>query len=370
MGAGGNFLRAKGHRVGAALVLALYAMTGLAGSAVAGAKPDTMVLKPHEIALSSRPVPFRRGNAGQKIFGEMIFRSGFVISSSSPYWGGLSGISISRQGRHAALVSDAGIWARLDLTYDKNRLERPMRAQVGPILALKGKPLRRNKDRDAEAITLVRSDKFFDEVLVSFEDNHRVGRFRLSEKDGLSAPRSYLKMGSVTSRLRGNAGLEALAVLQGGGLKNSLVAISQSKRDRDGNYLGWLVRGSKISRLRFTPPPADLYRITDAVSLGNGDMLLLERRYKFLSVNIRVRYVRQAELVSGRPIKGRVVMTANNHDHRVDNMEGIAAHTNGHGETIVTLISDDNFNSFQQTLLMQFALPKNWQTAWRKSAQK
>jgi hypothetical protein len=130
--------------------------------------------------------------------------------------------------------------------------------------------------------------------------------------------------------------------------------------------LGWLRRGKKLSLLRFTPPPRDLYRITDAASLPNGDLLLLERRYKFLSVNIRVRYVTQKELTSGRPIQGRVVMTANNSNHRVDNMEGIAVHQSSRGETIVTLVSDDNFNSFQQTLFMQFALPKNWQLAWRK----
>lgn len=334
--------------------------------ALAGSKPDTLKLSPHEITLSARPVPFRRGNDEQKLFGDMIFRNGYVISSSSPYWGGLSGITVSQDGGEAALVSDAGFWARLKLSYKNNRLERPMKAVVGQIFALKGKPLKRQRDRDAEAITLLKGDQFFGDVLISFEDNHRVGRFRLSKEGGLSAPKAYLKMRSVTSTLRGNAGLEALAVLRGGRLKGSLVAITQSKKDRSGNFLGWLRRGKKLSLLRFTPPPRDLYRITDAASLPNGDLLLLERRYKFLSVNIRVRYVTQKELTSGRPIQGRVVMTANNSNHRVDNMEGIAVHQSSRGETIVTLVSDDNFNSFQQTLFMQFALPKNWQLAWRK----
>lgn len=339
-------------------------------TAIAGAKPDILQLTTHEITLSARPVPFRRGNDEQKLFGDMIFRNGYVISSSSPYWGGLSGIALSKDGERAALVSDAGFWAIVPLSYKANRLERPMKARVGPILALKDKPLKRRRDRDAEAITLLKANEFYGDVLISFEDNHRVGRFRLSKNDGIGAPRSYLKMRSVTSTLRGNAGLEALAVLEGGRLKGSLVAITQSKQDRRGNYLGWLRRGSKLSLLRFTPPPQDLYRITDAASLPNGDLLLLERRYKFLSVNIRVRYVQQQELRSGKPIKGRVVMTANNSSHRIDNMEGISVHQNKRGETIVTLISDDNFNSFQQTLLLQFALPKNWQIAWRGSASK
>ena len=39
-------------------------------------------------------------------------------------------------------------------------------------------------------------------------------------------------------------------------------------------------------------------------------------------------------------------------------MEGIAAHRAASGETILTLISDDNFSPLQRTLLMQFALPR------------
>ena len=41
----------------------------------------------------------------------------------------------------------------------------------------------------------------------------------------------------------------------------------------------------------------------------------------------------------------------------VDNMEGIAAHRSPSGETILTLISDDNFSALERTLLMQFAMP-------------
>jgi hypothetical protein len=41
----------------------------------------------------------------------------------------------------------------------------------------------------------------------------------------------------------------------------------------------------------------------------------------------------------------------------IDNMEALAVHTGTRGETVVTVLSDDNFNSFlQRTLLLQFAL--------------
>ena len=37
-------------------------------------------------------------------------------------------------------------------------------------------------------------------------------------------------------------------------------------------------------------------------------------------------------------------------------MEGIDAHITGDGETMLTMVSDDNFSMIQRTLLLQFAL--------------
>ena len=37
-------------------------------------------------------------------------------------------------------------------------------------------------------------------------------------------------------------------------------------------------------------------------------------------------------------------------------MEGIAVHINTAGETIITLVSDNNFSVLQRNLLLQFAL--------------
>jgi len=37
-------------------------------------------------------------------------------------------------------------------------------------------------------------------------------------------------------------------------------------------------------------------------------------------------------------------------------MEGIDAHLTADGETVLTLVSDDNFSMLQRTLLLQFTL--------------
>jgi hypothetical protein len=42
--------------------------------------------------------------------------------------------------------------------------------------------------------------------------------------------------------------------------------------------------------------------------------------------------------------------------NEVDNLEAIDAHVTPEGETVLTLVSDDNFSLIQRNLLLQFTL--------------
>ena len=42
--------------------------------------------------------------------------------------------------------------------------------------------------------------------------------------------------------------------------------------------------------------------------------------------------------------------------YEIDNMEGIDVHVTPEGETVLTMVSDDNFSMIQRTLLLQFTL--------------
>ena len=41
---------------------------------------------------------------------------------------------------------------------------------------------------------------------------------------------------------------------------------------------------------------------------------------------------------------------------QIDNMEGLSVHRTAAGETVLTLVSDDNFSALQRTILLQFKL--------------
>jgi hypothetical protein len=42
--------------------------------------------------------------------------------------------------------------------------------------------------------------------------------------------------------------------------------------------------------------------------------------------------------------------------YQIDNMEGLSIHVDSAGDTVLTLISDDNFSILQRTVLLQFKL--------------
>ena len=57
----------------------------------------------------------------------------------------------------------------------------------------------------------------------------------------------------------------------------------------------------------------------------------------------------------GATIDGEVLGTFDM-GYQIDNMEGLAVTRNAAGETLLTIVSDDNFNPLQRTVLLRFAL--------------
>jgi len=92
------------------------------------------------------------------------------------------------------------------------------------------------------------------------------------------------------------------------------------------------------------------------VLLPSGELLILERKFSwFTGINIRIRSLQLKSIAPGALVDGPVLFNADL-GHEVDNTEGIDAHVTPDGETVLTMISDDNFSMLQRTLLLQFTL--------------
>jgi hypothetical protein len=92
------------------------------------------------------------------------------------------------------------------------------------------------------------------------------------------------------------------------------------------------------------------------VLLPSGDLLLLERKFSLLGgIGIRIRRIALSSVAPGAVIDGPAIFTADL-GNEIDNMEGVDAHVTPEGETVLTLVSDDNFSMIQRNLLLQFTL--------------
>jgi hypothetical protein len=317
-------------------------------------KPGEVLDKPIPTAVSAMPIDFDRDNPGRKEFGKLIFRGGLNLFAKSRHFGGYSGLAIDPSGKSIIAVSDSGTWMRADLDYDGRILGGLSHVMIGPILSKSGKPLRGNAERDAEAMTLTAGDTRQGTALVAFERQHRILSYSFTP-DRFGPPKGAVKLPAGAHRMKSNQGIETLAEIRAGRLKGALVAFSERLLDRNGNLQGWLIGGP-------SPGPIALKRIggfdiTGAAALPDGDIVVLERRFRFSEgVKMRIRRIGASEIKRGALIRGEVLLEA--HDNlNIDNMEAIAAHRGRSGETVITLMSDDNFNPLQRTLIMQFALP-------------
>ena len=137
-------------------------------------------------------------------------------------------------------------------------------------------------------------------------------------------------------------------------LAGTLIAISERGLDAQGNILGFLIGGRSPGRVRDTPHRQFRYQRCGAAAVRRA--AAAERKFSWVGgVGIRIRRVALAAIAPGAVIDGPSIFEADLGDE-IDNMEGIDAYVTPEGETVLTLVSDDNFSMIQRNLLLQFTL--------------
>jgi len=318
-------------------------------------KPLTVLEGPTPTAVTAIPIDFDRDNPSRKEFGKLIFRAGLNLFAKSIYFGGYSALAIDPSGRELLAISDAGTWLRATLDYDGRKLKGLSEVVLGPILGADGKPLRDDSQRDSEGMALSDADTKQGTAFVSFERKHRIARYPFTA-DRFGPPAGTLPLPAGTKAMSANRGIEAMAFIRTGKLKGTLVAFVEGLADKNGNLQGWRIGGPSPGKIVLKRLGG--FDITDAAPLPDGGIVVLERRFRFSEgVKMRIRRVAATELTQGGLIEGDVLLEATD-SLNIDNMEAIAAHRAASGETVITLMSDDNFSPLQRTLIMQFTLPE------------
>ncbi|MGH6865623.1 MAG: esterase-like activity of phytase family protein, partial [Methyloceanibacter sp.] len=317
--------------------------------------PKEALEGPIRASVSAIPLNFDRDKPERNEFGKLVFLGGLNLFAKSHHFGGYSGLALDPTGTTLLAVSDAGTWMRATLDYDGRKLKDLVDVVMGPILGKDGRPLKSDAERDAEGLVLAGADIRNGSAYVSFEREQGVLRYPFSA-DRFGPPNGTVSLPGEAKRMEANQGIEAIAVVSAGRFKGTLLAFSERLKDQNGNLQGWLIGGPSPGLI--TVKRLGGFDITDAAPLPDGDIVLLERRFRYSEgIKMRLRRIAASELKRGTLFSGEVLLEA--HDNlNIDNMEAIATHRRPSGETVITLMSDDNFSPFQRTLIMQFALPE------------
>ena len=270
---------------------------------------------------------------------------GLELSDDALGFGGLSALHLDADLRITA-ISDLAHWmtARIEL-----RDGRPVGLsdlRTGPLGDGAGKPLSRGYGGDSEALARLPDGTW----LVGFERWHRIRAYQR-----LDGPGSYVPAPPGLEQAGGNGGLESLAVLADG----RILAITEamSVPGQPGLVRAWL-GGAPGEWQALAYRPGEDLSPADAAPLPDGGALVLERSFSlFGGFGGRLVRIPAAALRAAGPqsvLEGEEILRVAA-PLPVDNFEGVSA-VRVDGRTLVAMISDDNQNLLQRTLLLLFVL--------------
>lgn len=284
----------------------------------------------------------------QRTVGPLEFLAGYELSSESEYWGGLSGMVVSADGKLLTAVADTGRWYRIGLEHDAaGTLTGIKGAESGWLLDTKGQPPKKKVYGDAEAITALPDGNF----LVAYENRHRLWLYK-KPAQGYAVEQPAVVAGAppAIAKLPRNGGIEGMARLPSG----EYLLLSESGIAADGDRLGWIGRRGKWAELRLAPTGS--FEPSDLALLPSGDLLLLERRVNLLDGFVsRLSIIDQASVLPGAVLQPRELAILAS-PLNVDNFEAITARAAPDGSVLIYVLSDDNQRMLQRTLLLQFRL--------------
>ncbi|MGX1103336.1 MULTISPECIES: esterase-like activity of phytase family protein [Bradyrhizobium] len=311
------------------------------------------VNEPVSIDVNARPLPsFDTRDRARTRFGALEYRSGLILTSSFSGFGGLSALRLDPKGERFIAVSDQGSWFTGRIVYRGREMVGLGDVEAAPLLGADGRPITVTRGwYDSESLALDGSFAY-----VGLERVNQVLRFDFAK--GFTRSRGeVVPLPAAARKLPNNKGLEGLVFVPkatGQPLAGTLIAFSERGLDANGNLVAFLVGGKTPGQ--FSVRRTENFDISDAVLLPSGGLLILERKFSwFGGVGIRIRRLALSEIAPGALIDGPAIFNADL-GNEIDNMEGIDAHVTEEGETVLTMVSDDNFSLIQRNLLLQFTL--------------
>lgn len=321
----------------------------LLAAACAGASPPPAGAQEQPLEIRNSSLPFKIDDPAAKRIGRLVWRGGVSMAASSRNFGGWSDLHVSPDGRTLISISDEGAWLTAMIEYDgEANLVGLSGARIGQLHGLDGKLIQSKAEADAEGLAALPDGSW----LVAFERNHRLWRYQTLT----STPVPFGGPAEI-SRQPANGGLEALTALADG----RIIAMSEEYSERPNTVMGWIAQptqGGRYEWRSFSYATIPDFRPTAITLLPDGSFAVLERAFDFArGVRCRVMRFEASQLAPGSTVQAEELARLAS-PYAVDNLEGLAATTGPRGETLLWLMSDDNFNPLQRNILLLFELAK------------
>ena len=318
-------------KLAVAVLLWLSLTTAVSASPVS----DEIEVRTFEVILS-------HDDTERDTVGELKYRGGLDIRSTDRRFGGLSGLDISPDGRRLIAVTDRGDWFTAVLAYNRDRsLSGLSDTRMMAIRAEGGAPVTGRAETDSESILRLTDGS----LVVGFEQRHRLHRFM--------TPGEAAKPFGFPAALRrapNNGGAEAITRLWG----NQLLILSERLEASPGIAAGWVGAGRAWRAGGFRK--TGIFHPVGAATRDDGTVFLLERRFTTIGgIAVRISRVPPGTIVPGRIFQGTELAELSP-PLVADNFEGIDVRRGETGETMIYVVSDDNFHILQRTLLLMFSL--------------
>jgi hypothetical protein len=267
---------------------------------------------------------------------QATFLSSYHWTSDTKGFGGYSAIVLSRDGSEFTMMSDRANLVEGKILRHLGRIIGVRSAAMVPLgfpdHLFEGEPV-----RDTEGLARDMAGRLY----VSVESENRIMR---RDTDGSW---SLLPSHAPIDALPDNRGLEALTLAPDGALY-AIPEVSDGLQHpfpvyRYRSFQGWDQPKSLTRSDGYLPVGADVG--------PDGRLYVLERGFGGFGFYSRVR---RFVLSSGGTTDGETVLTSKTRRH--DNLEGLSVWQAEDGTLRLTMVSDDNYNFFQKTEIVEYAI--------------
>lgn len=264
----------------------------------------------------------------------------------------LSGLAWDEDDQILYALSDKGYLLHLRPVFNNTNLQNVDLIDAYYLKNKKGKKLT-GLDADAEGLAILNGNNGIEgdaELIISFEIKPRIHRFT-PQGELIRQYKLPEAIDSVEKYDYKNAALESVIIHPELGM---LTAPQMPLRKSDKHLRS--IHNLKGKTWQFEPQHEDDSSITDLEMTADGSILILERRYSTIlapiqSIIRRIRLDKNDQNNTVLPTETVALFDSTN-GWKIDNFEGLARHK----ENKYFMVSDDNNNLFQRTLLVYFEL--------------